>query len=180
MECFILCAQKSNVHLLGGTVYAFLSNIYSCVFGRNQTAITTWAESLYPFNYRRHWRTYIHQTTRANLIQPIKVNTNKPIQQNLCQRSQNMIIYRGGSRHKKTIRGESKCLKENNRLLLEVRKVQKRAQMVKIVYWAIIIIIGIGAYFAVSPYFTQLESIYTGGQSSLDTINTYLDTFNTN
>ena len=78
---------------------------------------------------------------------------------------------------KKLLEENQSVSKENNRLLLEVRKVQKRAQMIKIVYWAVIIIIGIGAYFAVSPYFTQLESIYTGGQSSLDTINTYLDTY---
>ncbi len=81
---------------------------------------------------------------------------------------------------KKLLEENLNVSKENNKLLREVRKVQKRAQIVKITYWTIIIVIGIGAYFAVSPYFTQLESLYTGGQSGLGDINTYLDTFNTN
>jgi len=67
--------------------------------------------------------------------------------------------------------------KENNKLIREVRKVQKRAQVVKVLYWAVVIIIGLGAYFAVAPYFNQLETLYTSSSSGLGNINDYLDTF---
>lgn len=63
-----------------------------------------------------------------------------------------------------------KISKENNVLLLKVRSVQKWAQITRILYWVIIILVSIGAFYFIQPYLGNLLNIYTGGVSGINNI----------
>jgi len=56
-----------------------------------------------------------------------------------------------------------KLSKENNELLIKVRRVQKWSQYSRIFYWVLIIGITYGAFYFIQPYLENLLSLYTGG-----------------
>lgn len=56
-----------------------------------------------------------------------------------------------------------KLSKENNELLIKVRRVQKWAQYSRVFYWFIIIGITFGAFYFIQPYLENLLNLYTGG-----------------
>ncbi len=51
-------------------------------------------------------------------------------------------------------------LEENNTLLRKMRASQKNAQLFKALYWAVIIFITIGGYYALKPILSNLGSAY--------------------
>jgi len=60
--------------------------------------------------------------------------------------------------------------KENNRLLLKVRSVQRWARITRIFYWFLIIGVSIGAFYFIKPYLGNLLNIYTGGVSGINNV----------
>ena len=56
-----------------------------------------------------------------------------------------------------------KLSKENNELLIKVRRVQKWSQYSRIFYWILILGITYGAFYFIQPYLENLLSLYTGG-----------------
>ncbi|MDQ5971840.1 MAG: hypothetical protein QG566_786 [Patescibacteria group bacterium] len=50
--------------------------------------------------------------------------------------------------------------KENNTILKGIRSAQRRAQIMKIVYWIIILGITFGAYYFIQPYIESLMGYY--------------------
>lgn len=53
--------------------------------------------------------------------------------------------------------------KENNEMLKKLVLFQKWNQIYKVVYWAIIILSAIGAFYFIKPMLSNLLSVYTGG-----------------
>ena len=61
--------------------------------------------------------------------------------------------------------------KENNQMLKKVLRSQKRGEIMKIVYWLLIIGIAFGAFYFVQPYLENVISIYTNTAGVLEEIN---------
>ena len=58
--------------------------------------------------------------------------------------------------------------RENNRMLHSVRGVQKRQAFMRIVYWLIIIGIGIYSFYLLQPYIAQMQSFIKSTGTTLD------------
>lgn len=71
---------------------------------------------------------------------------------------------------KKLLEENLKLSKENNGLLLELYKIQHRAQITRILYWCLIILVSIGAFYFLKPYLGNLLNVYTGGVSGINNI----------
>ncbi len=56
-----------------------------------------------------------------------------------------------------------KLLVENNEMLKRLVFFQKLNQIYRVVYWSIIILSAIGAFYFLKPMLENLTSIYTGG-----------------
>jgi len=69
--------------------------------------------------------------------------------------------------------------KENNEMLKKLIIFQKWNQIYKIVYWSIIILSAIGAFYFVKQYMGDIVSIYTGGMgtSNINSISDIKSTF---
>jgi len=64
----------------------------------------------------------------------------------------------------KKLLGDNYALnKENNEMLKKLVLFQKWNQIYKIVYWSIIILSAIGAFYFIQPYLSSLIGVYTGG-----------------
>jgi len=63
-----------------------------------------------------------------------------------------------------------KLSKENNKLLLKIRSVQRWARITRIFYWFLIIGVSIGAFYFIKPYLGNLLNVYTGGVSGINNI----------
>jgi hypothetical protein len=50
--------------------------------------------------------------------------------------------------------------KENNELLLKMRKVQRWNQIGKNIYWAFVIFFALGAYYYIRPYIGKVDAMY--------------------
>ncbi len=61
--------------------------------------------------------------------------------------------------------------KENNKMLYKLVSYQKWNIVYKIVYWAIIILTALGAFYFLMPLFNNLVSVYTGGVGTSDVKN---------
>lgn len=64
---------------------------------------------------------------------------------------------------KKLIADNYALNKENNEMLKKLIVFQKWNQIYKIVYWAIIVLSAIGAFYFIKPYLSSLVGVYTGG-----------------
>jgi hypothetical protein len=60
--------------------------------------------------------------------------------------------------------------KENNQLLRKLVHSQKMATIYRVVYWGIIILSSVGAYYFIQPYLGNLLNVYTGGVSGMNNI----------
>ena len=58
--------------------------------------------------------------------------------------------------------------RENNRLLIKVRSVQRWAQITRVVYWFLIIGISIGAFYFIEPFLSSLGNVYGIDTSNFD------------
>ena len=59
-------------------------------------------------------------------------------------------------------------VKENNSMLKKVRRVQKNAMLIRVLYWFVIVAIALGAFYYIKPYMENLISVYT---NTADTFN---------
>jgi len=67
-----------------------------------------------------------------------------------------------------------KLLVENNEMLKKLVFFQKLNQIYRVVYWVIIILSTIGAFYFIQPYLGSLMGVYTGGvgvSSNIDSLN---------
>ena len=60
--------------------------------------------------------------------------------------------------------------KENNDMLLKLFKIQRLAQITRIIYWIVLIGIAVGAFYFVQPFIDSLLGIYGMDSSSLDSL----------
>lgn len=60
--------------------------------------------------------------------------------------------------------------KDNNKMLKKVLNHQKMANLMKILYWIVIIGITYGMFAYFKPYLTNLKNIYTQGSGILDNL----------
>lgn len=67
---------------------------------------------------------------------------------------------------KKLIADNYTLNKENNEMLKKLVFFQKLNQVYRVVYWAIIILSAIGAFYFIKPMLGNLISVYTGGASN--------------
>lgn len=63
---------------------------------------------------------------------------------------------------------------ENNKMLRHIRRSQKVANIMSIIYWLIIIGIAIGAFYFLQPYITQIEAFIKNSGVTLNKIGSYL------
>lgn len=59
-----------------------------------------------------------------------------------------------------------KTVSDNNRMLTRMRRTQKNAAFMRIVYWVIIIGLFIASYYFVQPYISQFAATYGIGTNS--------------
>ncbi|MFP4539665.1 MAG: hypothetical protein ACLFNN_01860 [Candidatus Paceibacterota bacterium] len=57
-------------------------------------------------------------------------------------------------------------VRENNKMLRQMRDAQRRAGLFKILYWLIIVGVAVVAYLYIEPYLDDLESLYTEAQNA--------------
>jgi len=63
-----------------------------------------------------------------------------------------------------------KLSKDNNELLNKLYRIQRWAQITRILYWVIIILVALGAFYYIKPLLGNLLNVYTGGVSGIDNI----------
>lgn len=61
-----------------------------------------------------------------------------------------------------------KMVEENNKLLKKMKRTQEIGQLMRVIYWLVILGTALGAYYFVQPYVDQVKDLY-GGAS--DTVN---------
>ncbi len=61
-------------------------------------------------------------------------------------------------------------VKENHTIVKKIRAHQKNAQMIKVLYWLIIIGIGVGGFVYLKPFLDQISGMYTQGQDAFESI----------
>jgi hypothetical protein len=60
---------------------------------------------------------------------------------------------------------------ENNVLLRKMRRAGRWSTVFKVIYWVIIIGVGLGAYYALQPYLMSAVNIINKGQSVFSSFN---------
>jgi hypothetical protein len=67
--------------------------------------------------------------------------------------------------------------KENNEMLVSMRRSMRIARVMSVVYWIFIIGSAVGAYYLIQPYIEQLISVYDGAKGNIENINGVLENF---
>lgn len=62
--------------------------------------------------------------------------------------------------------------KENNQILRSLRRAQRWANIMRFIYWILIIGISIGAYYYIQPYLEQVLKLYSENQALVDKVKT--------
>ncbi|MFA6315035.1 MAG: hypothetical protein WC648_01540 [Candidatus Paceibacterota bacterium] len=60
-----------------------------------------------------------------------------------------------------------KMSEENNAILRKMRRANRYAIIFRVLYWVVIIGLGLGAYYAIQPYVMSMTDIISDGQSML-------------
>jgi len=68
---------------------------------------------------------------------------------------------------KKLLQDTFNLAQENNNMLHKIRRAQKIARLMTIIYWSFIILSAVGAYYIIQPYVDQLKETYTGATESI-------------
>jgi len=66
-----------------------------------------------------------------------------------------------------------KIVSDNNRMLAKMRKAQKNAAYMRVIYWLIFIVIAIASWYFIQPYLASLGNTYssiTGGASTVSNL----------
>lgn len=67
---------------------------------------------------------------------------------------------------KKLLMESIELSKQNNAMLTRLIRNQKWLAIYRVVYWTIIILSSVGAYYFIQPYFSSILSVYSGGMST--------------
>lgn len=67
--------------------------------------------------------------------------------------------------------------KSNNEMLVKLVKAQQRANIIRMVYWGLIIFFSFGAYYLIQPFLDNLLNVYTGGMSGTSSVTDVLKNF---
>ena len=51
-------------------------------------------------------------------------------------------------------------LDELQHTVLKIRRTQRHAQYIKILYWVFLVLLGFGAFYFIEPYLSQLKEVY--------------------
>ena len=73
---------------------------------------------------------------------------------------------------KELLQNTFELAEENNKMLRHIRRSQKIASFVRIVYWLVIVGIGVGAFYFLEPYLNQAQKFI---KDSGATINQFKD-----
>ncbi len=68
---------------------------------------------------------------------------------------------------KKLLQETLELTKDNNKMLLSMRRSQKISNIMSFVYWIFIIGSAIGAYYFIQPFVDQLKSVYGSASKTL-------------
>jgi len=60
-----------------------------------------------------------------------------------------------------------KLAEENNEILLRMRRYNRLWNVFRILYWVVIILVSIGAFYVIQPFFDGFTDIFRGGQSGI-------------
>lgn len=71
-------------------------------------------------------------------------------------------------------------VEKNYQVTLKIRRVQRNAQLFKLFYWVLIILIGFGAFYFIQPYLMQIIDTYTGIQDNQKSFQNFSDVKNLN
>ncbi len=77
-----------------------------------------------------------------------------------------------GPEDRKLLEDTFHLAEENNNILKEMRRAQKLARLMTIIYWVFIIGSAVGAYYIIQPYVDQLVGAYTGAADTLRSLQT--------
>ena len=61
-------------------------------------------------------------------------------------------------------------VEENNKMLRKIRRASIWGSVFRVIYWGIIIISAVGAYWLIQPYINVLESTYGGMQNDINSV----------
>jgi len=64
---------------------------------------------------------------------------------------------------------------ENNAYIRRVRSTQKTSQMLKAIYWVIIVLFAVGGFYYIKPYLASLTNLYSSFSGKSGTTNTLLN-----
>ena len=64
--------------------------------------------------------------------------------------------------------------KENNEMLRKVRGAQKQAMFFRVMYWGIIILAGVGAFYFIQPYIDAVTGTVKDANSSFSEFKSFL------
>ncbi len=71
---------------------------------------------------------------------------------------------------KKMLTDTFTLVQENNKMLHHIRRSQKLASFMRLVYWAVIVVIGIAAYYFLTPYFDKAVKVINQSQTDLNNL----------
>lgn len=72
---------------------------------------------------------------------------------------------------KKLLKETFELVKDNNKMLHSIRRGQRWASFMRMIYWLIIIGISIGAWYYLQPYVNKMISLYNQVSGSTSTVN---------
>lgn len=65
---------------------------------------------------------------------------------------------------------------ENNSILRSMRRTNRASMIFRVVYWVVIIAIGLGAYYFVEPYIRLMVGLFGQAQNGVSSLNQNLNT----
>ena len=63
-----------------------------------------------------------------------------------------------------------KLAQENNDLLRSMRRSGRISMIMRLLYWVVIIISSVGAYYFIQPYIDSLTGLYSQAQKSINSV----------
>lgn len=63
-----------------------------------------------------------------------------------------------------------KLAEENNEILRQMRRMNRFSTVIRFLYWAVIIISALGAYYFIQPYIDAISGLYGQAQDNIHTV----------
>ncbi|MEK7117383.1 MAG: hypothetical protein AAB861_01260 [Patescibacteria group bacterium] len=71
---------------------------------------------------------------------------------------------------KEILRKTLDVAQKNNRILEQMKRSMFWGRVMRYIYWAIILGVGVGAYYFIEPYIDQILSVYGGFKGNINSI----------